>query len=75
MYGPSPPPEDKKMYPRANEVLGSDAEVLVEEEDAAQRLSEALVAAPQERTSGLYETADTAPEAKYSLGYPRKRGQ
>lgn len=60
--------EDKQLYPRADEVFGSGTEVLVEEEDA-QPLSEPLVAAPEERTSGLYETADTVPEAKYSRGY------
>ncbi|PXF48545.1 hypothetical protein BWQ96_01714 [Gracilariopsis chorda] len=57
--------EDKKYYPTAEEVFGPDTEVLIEEEDA-QGIAEPLIAPLVEPSSGLHESEDTIPPAKYS---------
>ncbi|CAN8061823.1 unnamed protein product [Agarophyton chilense] len=57
--------EDKQYYPSAEEVFGPDTEVLIEEEDA-QGISEPIIAPMVEPSSGLHESQDTIPPARYS---------
>lgn len=56
--------EDKQLYPSTDEVFGQDIEVLVEEEDT-QTLSEPLIAPNIQPSSGLYETTESIPVARY----------
>ncbi|CDF39943.1 Elongation factor Tu GTP-binding domain-containing protein 2 [Chondrus crispus] len=60
--------EDKQYYPSAEEVFGPDTEVLIEEEDA-QPISEPIIAPIVEPSSGLHESKESIPPAKYSRAY------